>query len=233
MIGMTMARAVGRHVAGNAVGYVALSVAMGGGTAYAVNEWTGDNIVNGSLTAVDLATGSVTGPKVAVNAVDGTKVLDNSLRGADINEGTLTRVPDSELLDGVDSTAFAKGQMLSGFLTIPDNTSGELFAGNDVFNLKFTCPSDPIGQVPDTLTFFNNTSTQANLYSDNGGSNPAYRKLARDGTLGDSYDQTVLPSGDLVTFQTQSSLGRFATVWVSVNNPTSTTCHIQAQALTN
>lgn len=198
---MTILRAVGRHLAGNVVAYLALFMAMGG-TAYAVDEWTGANIVDGSL------------------------------KGADIDESTLSRVPDANLLDGVDSTKFARGRILSGSLTIPVNSSGQLFVGNDIFNLRLICTRQ-FGATINQVQFFNNTPTQTNMFSDNGGSNPVHRTLAANGTLGDSYLQNASTTGDLFTFQTQSALGRMATVWVAVRDNTSSTCHIQAQAITN
>ena len=42
------------HAAQHVVGYIALAIAISGGTAYAANEWTGDNIVDDSLTAADI-----------------------------------------------------------------------------------------------------------------------------------------------------------------------------------
>src|SRR4051794_18803760 len=90
------------HIAENVVGYLALFVATSG-TAYAANEFTGDNIVDGTLTSADLGSGAVTSTKVATDAVDGTKVVDNSLKGTDLDESSLAKVPDANTLDGVDS----------------------------------------------------------------------------------------------------------------------------------
>jgi hypothetical protein len=92
---------------------------LAGGTAYAANEWTGANIVDGSLTGQDVfdntigasditnnsltnadiqdfslgngdfLTGSVDSRVVTNNSLTGTDVADNSLTGTDINESTL------------------------------------------------------------------------------------------------------------------------------------------------
>jgi hypothetical protein len=63
----------------NVVASLALFLALSTGTAYAVNEWTGANIV------------------------------DNSLTGADIREPTLAKVPSADTLDGIDSIGFIRG----------------------------------------------------------------------------------------------------------------------------
>jgi hypothetical protein len=73
-----------RHLTfANIASALALFIALGGGTAVALN---GSNTVQSD----DLGPGAqVKAPDVADNAVNGTDVADNSLRGADINEGTL------------------------------------------------------------------------------------------------------------------------------------------------
>jgi len=67
---------------GTVVAYLALFVALGG-TAYAANEFTGRNIVNGSIKSVDLG----------ANSVNGAKVVNNSVKGADVLESSLGTVP--------------------------------------------------------------------------------------------------------------------------------------------
>ena len=48
-----MHHTLGRHMRHNVVAYIALFFAMGGTGAYAVNEWTGSNIKNETLTGAD------------------------------------------------------------------------------------------------------------------------------------------------------------------------------------
>jgi trimeric autotransporter adhesin len=76
-----------------------------------------------SYAAITLPRGSVGTKHLKRNAVTSPKVKDNALTGADINEVSLAKVPNADLLDGVDSTAFlgtgsAAGGDLSG--TYPD-----------------------------------------------------------------------------------------------------------------
>jgi hypothetical protein len=59
---------------------LALLVAVGGTSAYAANEWTGANIVDGSLTGQD----------VFDNTVGGADITNESLRSTDIASGAVT-----------------------------------------------------------------------------------------------------------------------------------------------
>jgi hypothetical protein len=65
----------------------------------------GDGGFLGSAAGGDLA-GTFPNPQIAGNAIGGPEVGDDALTGADIDESTLGQVPDSDLLDGLNSTAF-------------------------------------------------------------------------------------------------------------------------------
>jgi hypothetical protein len=111
--------------------YLALFAAFGTGGAYAVNEWTGANIQDGSLTGADvqdlslglpdygansISTGKlkdqdvrtqdlrdlgVTNPKIAWDSVSSGKVINNNLTGDDINESSLGKVPVAAAAEGL------------------------------------------------------------------------------------------------------------------------------------
>lgn len=85
-----------RNTFANVCSILALMIAVSGGTAYAVNEWTGENIVDGSLTAADLAAKSVRRSELAANAVDSAKIADDQVTGADVQESTLAQVPSAD-----------------------------------------------------------------------------------------------------------------------------------------
>jgi hypothetical protein len=70
-------------------GVLALVLVLAGGTAYAANEWTGANIVNGSLTGAD--------------------VQADSLRGGDVVESSFDRVSDAARLNGLAAGRFVQG----------------------------------------------------------------------------------------------------------------------------
>jgi hypothetical protein len=91
----------------NVTSTIALVLALSAGTAYAANEWTGDNIVDGSLYSADLHANSIKSGRIqdgtvqtvdlGQDAVDSSKVADNTLTGADIKEATLAQVPVATL----------------------------------------------------------------------------------------------------------------------------------------
>jgi hypothetical protein len=122
------------HLRHNVVGYLALFVALGGTGAYAANEWTGANIVDSSLTGADVkgkqgnsttaaVNGSLTTDDIAgqqANAANGTPFVEgtltqwdlknNTVTGSDVLESSLTKVPDADKLDGIDSTGLVQGR---------------------------------------------------------------------------------------------------------------------------
>jgi hypothetical protein len=93
---MGMRERLGGHLRGNVVAYLALFVALGG-TAYAANEWTGENIVDGSLTGVDIKNLSVQGKDLAENTVPSSRIVDESVGAVDLAPGS---VGASELQNG-------------------------------------------------------------------------------------------------------------------------------------
>jgi hypothetical protein len=90
---------IGRPILTNAIVIVALVTVFGAGTAAAALVVRSTNIVDGEVKTVDLANSAVTNPKIAANAVTGAKV----------DESTLGIVPNANMLDGKDSTAFVSG----------------------------------------------------------------------------------------------------------------------------
>src|SRR6187399_1807079 len=97
---------IGRPILTNAIVIVAVVMIFGAGTVTAALVVRSTNIVDGEVKTADLANSAVTNPKIASNAVTGPK----------IDESTLGIVPNANLLDGKDSTAFVSGpgRVLSG-----------------------------------------------------------------------------------------------------------------------
>jgi hypothetical protein len=83
----------------NVMATLAFFIAAGGGTAWAVNEWTGANIVDGSLTTADYKNNDIRSGDIRNfslgngdfldGSVDSRVVTDNSLTGADIANNQL------------------------------------------------------------------------------------------------------------------------------------------------
>jgi hypothetical protein len=106
------------YVRRNAIGFLALFVALGGTGAYAANTITGNDVVDGSLTSadikdanlqgLDLRDGTIGSAKVTDNGIASRDVLDNSLTAADIDESTLKIGPigNAQTLGGLPREAF-------------------------------------------------------------------------------------------------------------------------------
>jgi hypothetical protein len=90
---------IGRPIVSNLVVTVALIMIFGAGSAAAALAVRSVDIVDGEVKTVDLANGAVTTSKLAANSVTGGKV----------DESTLGIVPNANLLDGKDSSAFVSG----------------------------------------------------------------------------------------------------------------------------
>ena len=131
------------------VSYLALFVALGTGGAYAANEWTGENIVDGSITSADIRDASVTGGDLAPNAVNTTRIAQDAVTTSDIAQGTVdnadlapnsitsTRIASNsiETLDISDRNIFTADLALDAVTTsrVADGSIGEVdLAGNAV-----------------------------------------------------------------------------------------------------
>jgi hypothetical protein len=68
----------------------------------------GTDIRNGTLTTKDLRNNEVRGADLRNSTVGGRDVAFNTLGGNDIKESTLTKVPDADNVDGVDSSLFLR-----------------------------------------------------------------------------------------------------------------------------
>jgi hypothetical protein len=68
----------------NVCSFLALTIALGTGAAYAANAVRSRDIVNGQVKASDIGRKAVTSPKIKAGAVDGTKVLSDSLTAGNL-----------------------------------------------------------------------------------------------------------------------------------------------------
>jgi hypothetical protein len=127
-----LARLRSRITYANVVATLALFIAVGGGTAFAVvaaNQVNSASIINGQVKNADLG----------ANSVGSSKVGKNSLTSADINEGTLGRVPDSAKLGGRTAAALlTTGGQSSGGSCDPTTTNfvacGQVSVGSSVIS---------------------------------------------------------------------------------------------------
>jgi hypothetical protein len=134
----------------NVMSVVAVFIALGGG-AYAVS----------------LGKGDVKAKNIATNAVRSKHLKANTATGADIDESTLDTVPsadDANLLDSLDSTAFARGSGGRAFVDRIDFASDIANTDTPVFSrggleLVARCQADPSPPHNGLLTFTAHTAT--------------------------------------------------------------------------
>jgi hypothetical protein len=94
----------------NTVAFAALViavVALGSGSAYAINTIRSGDIVDGAVKNQDLAVNSVGSGKIVDNSVQSADVRDGTLTGRDIDESKLGSVPDASRLGGLPASKFA------------------------------------------------------------------------------------------------------------------------------
>jgi len=124
-----------------------LFIALGTGTAYAANEWTGANIVDQSLTAADLAIGtigtlrvqdeslqavdlkadSVGASEIQTGAVAAAEVGDDSIDGGELVDGSIHAVELAA--DSVGASEIAGGAVGSSEIANNVITSADLAGG--------------------------------------------------------------------------------------------------------
>jgi hypothetical protein len=171
------------HISRNVVAYLALFVALGGTGAYAANEWTGDNIVDGSLTGADVKNSSLTGSDVAneslttsdlknytvsggglgngdlrTGSVDGRAVVDGSLQNRDLSADSVNSatVADGSLTSAdVENFSLGNGDLLTGSVDTRAVTDNSL-TGSDIDESTLKMP-------PTTTATFAASSTAVGL----------------------------------------------------------------------
>lgn len=89
------------------VAYLALTVALGTGGAYAAAQIGARDIKPDAVHSRHIKDGNVRTPDLHFGAVKSAKVADDTLTGADVDESTLGIVPDAAALAGRDPGSFA------------------------------------------------------------------------------------------------------------------------------
>jgi hypothetical protein len=86
----------------NVCSFLALTIALGTGTAYAANTVGSDDIINESIQSVDLKAGGVINSDLGADAVNSAKVLDDSITSADLGTNSVgaTEIADDTIDSG-------------------------------------------------------------------------------------------------------------------------------------
>lgn len=183
-----------RISAPNLVAGLVLGLVLGGGAAYAANEFTGKNIKNGTLTGADIKNKSLTGVDVKDSSLKSIDILNASLTGADLADGSVTT---DDLLDGTVTT----DDLLDGSITGADVADGSI-SGADVTDGSIN--GDDVSQLDGDADIVDNTITTFDIATnavdsdevlDFGLSNEdigvLFAQVAADGTLDNSSGGVV------------------------------------------
>jgi hypothetical protein len=186
---------LGSHVRRNLVAYLALFVALGGTAVAAKPMITGADIVDGSVTGVDVsdtAGGTLTGADILESSLG--KVGDaDTLDTKDSSDflGAAAKASDADQLDGKDSTDFLPATTLvrltrnvTSNLTIPARSCSHFlpgpFPGGNVGDPVFVSSSFPAALVLTASTAVDFFGT-GDLFSDVGICNPTDSDIATTG----------------------------------------------------
>ena len=131
-----MSTRIAEFIRKNLTGLIAIFIALGG-TAYASNEWTGDNIVDASLTSVDYKNNDIKSVDLANGAVNTADLADDAIP-SDVGCGfpgicfSSSKIADravgeSEISPGSVGTSEAANNALTGF-DVADNS----LTGSDI-----------------------------------------------------------------------------------------------------
>ena len=136
----------GRLVRAQGLALLALVIVITGSTAaYAAtvgkNSVVSRSIKNGQVKTVDLQNGAVTSPKIGLNAVTGDHVGDDTIKGVDVDESSLSTVPNASSLGGVPASSYLRGSAYTKESPIQAGTD----KGDGTFVIRFQCdPGDLI-----------------------------------------------------------------------------------------
>jgi len=169
-----LARMRARLSYANVMSTMAVFLALGGTSAYAINEWTGANIVDESLTGADVkgkpgtsttaaVNGSLTTNEIAgqqANAANGTPfvdgtltqwdIKDNSATGSDVVESSLGKVPSAANADKLGGVAAKPVVKLVGAGSTDHDRCAEVPPATGVF-----CSTGPVGSTTDFVPWAN------------------------------------------------------------------------------
>lgn len=208
------------HIRQNAVGYLALFVALGGTTAYAAG----------------LANDSVKSRHIVDGQVRGADLRDDDVTGADVKESTLAPVPEADRLEDLEASELLRGYSNRKLLSFAEGESlsqGTVLAVPGVGIIEATCVKEQFTNRS-SLKLTNTSGGPLNVIIDAGFEDPQRNTLSA--TTGPSTIETPFEQEDRVIFQAGSGFGPghlLATITVtSTANPEVATigCGFQAQA---
>lgn len=190
------------------VAYFALFVALGG-TAYAADEWTGANIVNESLTGVDIkgkagtastpaVNGSITTFDVAgqgANATNGTPFVDGSLTTFDIKDQSLR---GDDLAAGAVGGTQLGADAVAGDKVADGSLSGADLADGSIGGTQLGADAVAGDKVADGSLSGSDVLDESLTSADIGPSAVGTSEIATDGVGATEVQDNSIDSGEIV-----------------------------------
>jgi hypothetical protein len=214
-------RARRRLTFANVCSFLALTIALGAGGAYAANTIGSSDIIDNSIQSVDVKDRGLHNIDIAASQITGSLVKDGSLTGSDIGG----KVADADTLDGIDSAGFVNGTGNADGQSIDPSPNTTTFLGPAIggfIRLRYQCPAG-LGSNG-ALRIVNGSVSQANLFVDSGGANPDYFTLSSGGFV----DYPAAPGGESFRIQALGSLGVITVDVATVHRAATNDCHAQA-----
>jgi hypothetical protein len=152
-----------------------------------------------------------------------------------VNSDTRVLNLNADKVDGVDATSFVRGNG-TAYRGAVDLARGSGFSNlildtNDpTIGLQYSCPNDlsTLGTVAVLNRTFVDGAQTANLFVDDGSTNPSYQSLPS----GRVANVAAAPNGEHITVQAQVPGPKVVNMEVfSVHRPASNDCHVEAQAI--
>jgi len=101
------------------------------------------DVRNNTLRTEDIRNNEVRGRDIRNSTIRGQEIALNSLGGSDIKEANLGKVPDADLLDGLDSGAFQRARSAIPFSVRLQRGQTQTLASNGTVSIDVRCFADP------------------------------------------------------------------------------------------
>ncbi len=134
------------------LGFIALCLVVSGGTAYAANEFTGENIVDGTLTGADVGDQTLNTADYGIGSVWGSRIKDEGVISSHLVDGSVTRddVADNSLTGGdILTQSITAGDIFPNTLTRDEIASGGVDSAELDDDLDDTITTNDIAYIHD------------------------------------------------------------------------------------
>jgi hypothetical protein len=111
--------------------------------------------------------GNYPNPVIASNAIGSGNVVDDSLSGSDVIEGTFSKVPDADRLDGINSTSLIQGTTVNSSISVGSSSLTRSYASlSGVGEIRATCRTNTTPPVAEVRYKNTNASAAYGIFID-------------------------------------------------------------------